>query len=1041
MTNLKTLKVDFKSFYRYVIIAVLFWTVIIAASLIWNYILEHRQIEKLARKETRTIFNKDIAYRHWATIHGGVYVPVTAETLPNPYLAHIAERDIFTPSGKKLTLMNPAYMLKQVIENYSELYNIRGHITSLNPTNPDNAPDMWERRALENFESGVGEVSEIIPSAEGDRMQLMRPFVTQEGCLKCHAHQGYKVGDVRGGVTISVDMEIYYNLMRSDIRLMAVTHGLIWLLGIVAAGFITHRAKRRLFERKQAEEELRKYESIIAATSDQMSFLDRNYVYRAVNSAHLKSHKRTRREIIGHSVSELIGEDLSGPLIKEKLDRCLAGEEIHYHVWFNFAGSGRRYMEMAYYPFRDIDESVSGIIVSGHDITERKRKEDELHRHREHLEKLVEERTGELAQSLDEMMRQRISIQNMALDLEDTNKRLVGEIKERKQAEKELKMSENRLRSTLTSMDDYVFVFDTESRFIDFFSTSKELLNPPEEFMGQRLSEVMPSYIDKLFAKAFDKNKAGRVADFEYQLETGGGLFSYSVKLSPMFVDDEFSGSVAVVRDITESKRASDNLQKAKNAAEAANRAKSAFLSNMSHELRTPLNAILGFAKVMDRCQEIPPGEKEHLAIICRSGEHLLNLINDVLDMAKIDSGRTVLSEKDFDLYRLLDDVENMFRLKTEEKELELVFEHDAGVPRYVRTDAGKLRQALMNLLGNAIKFTKKGGISVKTEYEEEEKHNLRFSVTDTGEGIAPDELDCLFDAFAQTETGRKSGEGTGLGLPISRKFVQMMGGDITVESEVGKGSVFRFRIQVKAVQGALIETAQPMRRVIALEPDQPCYRILIADDRESNRLLLFNILAPTGFDLRKAENGKEAMEIWEKWEPHLILMDMQMPVMDGYEATKKIKDTPNGRAAVIIAVTASAFEESRAAALSAGCDDFVHKPFKASQIFDVMAKHLGVRFIYENPTQAEMTEAPDQERDNALTTDALAALPADWVAALEQAILNIDLDMTADLIEQIRARDTLLADTLQGYVDDFEYERILTLIREAASQEGRGRS
>ena len=397
--------------------------------------------------------------------------------------------------------------------------------------------------------------------------------------------------------------------------------------------------------------------------------------------------------------------------------------------------------------------------------------------------------------------------------------------------------------------------------------------------------------------------------------------------------------------------------------------------------------------------------------------------------MAKIDSGRTFLSEKDFDLYRLLDDVENMFRLKTEEKGLRLIFECDDGVPRYVRTDEGKLCQVLVNLLGNAIKFTKKGVISVKTEYQGEGENNLRFSVTDTGDGIAPGELDSLFDAFVQTETGRRSGEGTGLGLPISRKFVQMMGGDITVESEVGKGSVFRFRIQVKAVQGALIQTAQPMRRVIALEPDQPCYRILIADDRESNRLLLFSILAPTGFDLRHAENGREAVEIREEWKPHLILMDMQMPVMDGYEATKRIKGAPNGRAAVIIAVTANTFEEDRAAALSAGCDDFVRKPFEASQIFDVMAKHLSVRFIYEKSARSEMTETFDRERDNALTADALAALPADWVADLEQAILNIDLDMTADLIEQIRARNNLLADMLRRCVDDFEYEKILKLI------------
>ena len=485
-------------------------------------------------------------------------------------------------------------------------------------------------------------------------------------------------------------------------------------------------------------------------------------------------------------------------------------------------------------------------------------------------------------------------------------------------------------------------------------------------------------------------------------------------------------------------------LYKAKESAESANHAKSAFLANMSHELRTPLNAIIGFATVLNRSPAIPPKEKENLAIICRSGEHLLNLINDVLDMSKIDAGRTVLNEKNFDLYRLLDDVENMFSLKTEEKGLRLIFECDAGVPRYSHTDKDKLRQVLVNLIGNAIKFTKKGVISVKTKYQGEEKHTLQFSITDTGEGIAPDERDSLFDAFVQTETGRKSGEGTGLGLPISRKFVQMMGCDITVKSEIGKGSVFSFQIRAEAADGTKIETALPERRVIALAPDQPRYRLLIADDIKSNRLLLLSLLSLPGFVLREAENGMEAMEIQAEWEPHLIFMDMQMPVMDGYMATRKIRNTESGiRNAEfetvasysiphckIVAVTAGVFEDERTAVLSAGCDDFVRKPFKVSEIFDVMSKHLGVRYVYEDDVYAHAPKLSEKDRSKALTPEALGALPPELLAELEQAVVQGDTDRAEHLTENIRSYDAALADALAVRISDFEYDKILKLIQ-----------
>ncbi|MCP4107111.1 MAG: response regulator, partial [Desulfobacteraceae bacterium] len=292
------------------------------------------------------------------------------------------------------------------------------------------------------------------------------------------------------------------------------------------------------------------------------------------------------------------------------------------------------------------------------------------------------------------------------------------------------------------------------------------------------------------------------------------------------------------------------------------------------------------------------------------------------------------------------------------------------------------------------------------------------------GEGIAPDELGSLFNAFVQTETGRKSQEGTGLGLLISRKFVQMMGGDITVESELGRGTVFRFRIQARIADSAEIRTEKPERRVTAMAPDQPEYRILIADDSDPNRMLLSRLLALTGFQLRETKNGREAVEIWEKWEPCLIFMDIRMPVMDGYEATKRIKSTTKGQDTVIIAVTASVFEEERAAVMSAGCDDFIRKPFEDAEIFDVIQRHLGVRFVYEDSqglTEAEV---------GAGTAMILAALPPDLLTELKQAAIDGDSEKLHQNIAGIRPYDAGFAEELTRLTDDFAFDTIFNLIQ-----------
>ena len=308
----------------------------------------------------------------------------------------------------------------------------------------------------------------------------------------------------------------------------------------------------------------------------------------------------------------------------------------------------------------------------------------------------------------------------------------------------------------------------------------------------------------------------------------------------------------------------------------------------------------------------------------------------------------------------------------------------------------------------------------------------ITFEVEDTGTGIAPEELDSLFTAFAQTATGKQSQEGTGLGLPISRKFVQLMGGDIGVSSQVEHGSTFKFDIQVTVVDASEVEKMQQkVRRVIALEPNQPRYRLLIVDDKPINRQLLIKLLNPLGFELKEASNGREAVDIWNEWEPHLIWMDMRMPVIDGYEATKEIKSTTKGQATIIIALTASVFEEERAVVLSAGCDDFVRKPFREEDIFGTMNKHLGVRYIYDDTTNEQRSIETEKGDRQVLTSAAITALPAEWVVNLQQALLQGDLQLMGAVIEKIRTLNTQLANVLQGCIDNFEYDRILTLIPE----------
>jgi len=508
--------------------------------------------------------------------------------------------------------------------------------------------------------------------------------------------------------------------------------------------------------------------------------------------------------------------------------------------------------------------------------------------------------------------------------------------------------------------------------------------------------------------------------------------------------------------EILQRKQSDEKLREAKEAAEAANRAKSEFLANMSHELRTPLNAVIGFSQLMACGENLTKEQQENLRIINRSGEHLLTLINSVLDMSKIEAGRTVLIENDFDLNLFLDDLKDMFRIRAAQKDLHLSFERRSDVPGFVRTDEAKLRQVLINLIGNALKFTQIGGITVKVGKEYRKRIDshalspespdmqytfLRFAVEDTGPGIAQEEISTVFEPFMQTETGRQSQEGTGLGLPISRKFVQLMSGDIAVCSEVNKGSVFTFHIRAGIPQMPGVPVCESPCRVIGTEPGQPCFRILIADDNADNRLLLTKLLAPLGFELREAENGKQAVEIWEQWQPHLIWMDKRMPVLDGYKAAKRIRtreseirnQNPEGipDSPIIIAVTASAFDEDRTEVLNAGCNGFLRKPFKKNEIFDLMHKYAGIKFMYAEAPDAAVNRENRVSPEKILTPQRLSAIPETLREEMLTAAAMMSIDDTESAVIKIREHDSLLADALDELLSEFRFEIIENVLKE----------
>jgi CheY-like chemotaxis protein len=458
-----------------------------------------------------------------------------------------------------------------------------------------------------------------------------------------------------------------------------------------------------------------------------------------------------------------------------------------------------------------------------------------------------------------------------------------------------------------------------------------------------------------------------------------------------------------------------------------ANKSKSIFLANMSHEIRTPLNAIIGFSQLMNREKQLTDLQKEYVTSITRAGEHLVSLINDILELSKVEAGRVVLNPSNVDLPALFNDIRLIFGERAQSKHLQFTFEISDDIPRYIITDLNKLRQIFINLIGNAIKFTEDGGIKIHARVENirDDKQTLIVEIEDTGPGIAGHELGNLFKHFVQTSSGVKKGSGTGLGLALSRELAILMGGDITVTSQLGKGSVFTVSLEIKKGEK---NTDHQIRNkhVVGIVPGRNTFRILAVDDKPENLKVVVSLLRLVGFETNEAMNGSEAVKKCEEWAPHLILMDLRMPVMDGYEATRRIKLTEKGAQTPIVALTASTFEGDQNKIESFGFHGYIRKPFRDEELFNTIGKVLGIAYIYEEEkTIFDSLHSVDEEA----MAKTLGGLPKDLVQQMLDAIAVADLSLLKKQISGIVPNHPDLAQFLMTLAQNYDYGHLQKML------------
>ncbi len=743
------------------------WTLLIGLLLFWNLHTQKKTAILLAENNARVSWEKDVLFRLWAARHGGVYVPISQNTPPNPYL-DVPHRDV-TINGRPYTLVNPAYMTRQLYEMAQKRLSIQGHITSLNPIRPENKADPWERKALVSFEHGNKEFKEVVHINGQPYMRLMRPFITKNACLRCHAKQGYKIGDIRGGISISVPMANYLAQYAVNAKKLWIAFACIWLAGCIIITLMDRLIQIQINRLQQSKRHTNSILSNLDRAGLGLYIVDDNYIIRHTNS--------TMRKWFRFSSSKLCYQALHGK--KEPCNDCnleqiaAKGKTVHYNL--------------------------------------------------RHDEKI------------------------------------------------------------------------------------------------------------------------------------------YNIIATPITLQDGTVAKMEIRTDITRQKQSEAELLAAKEAAEAATKAQSSFLANMSHDIRTPLNGIIGMLRLTLETN-LSELQRKNLTAAKTSADFLFGLLNDVLDISKIDANQLLLEEHPFRFSELIDDITLIFSHAIEEKNLHFHCTVAKDIPKVVIGDSLRIRQIIINLLGNALKFTTDGSIDLQAQLvaRDKDRVTIAIKVADTGIGIPADKLDTIFDSFSQadTSTTRQYG-GTGLGLAICKRLAEMMGGEVEVTSTEGLGSCFSFTVHLKTGDPAqLMEEKEPVDHV---RGQQRPLTLLLVEDNELNRDVARMTLENSGHKVLTAENGLEALKIFADRNVDLILLDIQMPKMDGLTAAQYIRSCEKGMLpdnhdihgllqqlrdkiqstrTPIIALTAHAMEEDRQRCFAAGMDDYLTKPFQPDQIEAVLARY-----------------------------------------------------------------------------------------------------
>jgi len=479
-------------------------------------------------------------------------------------------------------------------------------------------------------------------------------------------------------------------------------------------------------------------------------------------------------------------------------------------------------------------------------------------------------------------------------------------------------------------------------------------------------------------------------------------------------------------------------LRQAKAGAETASRSKSIFLANMSHELRTPLNAILGFSQLMQMDPKMSEESRANLQTINRSGSHLLTLINDVLDMSKIEAGKIDLQNDSFNFDELVHEAIEMMLVRASSKGIELLLDPESTYPKFISGDAAKVRQILINFLSNAVKFTDEGRVIVRITSEAPNAKGefmLTGAVTDSGIGIAAEDISKVFAPFEQVvQKGEEKidQKGTGLGLALCKQFVEMMDGYVEVQSEVGVGSTFSFSIKVKEASSSEIAEVAPEAKGIptGLAAGQKPVRILIAEDDTANAIILESVLRKCGLQTLVVDNGQKAVEQFKAWKPDLICMDRRMPVLDGLKATRYIRQETGGGDVKIIAVTAVAFREERQQMLDGGCDDLVKKPYTFEEIFQAIERNLQIEFTYPEHDEGG-SDAEFQPLKNSALEAAIKELPKPLLEQIRQSALELDMDGFEAALPDVEKINPKLAESLRILHSQLDYSAILKVLKE----------